>query len=297
MTDLAAIARAAGGEWRGDHAVIPGPGHSKRDRSLSLKVGDRGQIIWHSFAGDEWRSVGPYLQGLGIDLGGRRRDPTEIEAEKRAQRAAKEATLAEKRAIARRLIEDTKPIAGTLAETYLRSRGIETSPALRFHHNTPFTPYKPDDRRWPAMVGEITDTDGEVIGAHLTFLKRDGSGKAPCDPQRKVIGSQKGGAIWLHPPGRNIVIAEGIETALSAARRCGLPAVAAISAGNLAAFTPPDGVAGVLVAFDRDPHGVGEKDARRLMRSMEAKGIDAVLMPPPGGFGDWNEIDQQRDTA
>jgi putative DNA primase/helicase len=294
VRDLASLARAAGGEWRGNHAVIPGPGHSPRDRSLSLTIGERGQIVWHSFAGDSWHSVGPYLQSLGIDLGGKRRTAEEIEADRAEHRERQAETLAQKRAVARRIIDESKPIAGTLAETYLRGRGCEPSPLLRFHHNVPFTPYRPDDRRWPALVGEITDADGEVVGAHITFLKRDGTGKAPCDPQRKVIGTQKGGAIWLGAAAENIVVAEGIESALSAAARCGMPAVAAISAGNLAAFTPPPCVQGVLIAFDRDEKGVGERDAKRLRERLASKGIDCILLAPPAAYSDWNELDQER---
>lgn len=294
MSRLHEIAGRAGGEVRGAQALIPGPGHSKRDRSLSLTIGERGQVVWHSFAGNEWRDVGPYLAELGVDLGGKRRDREEIDAERNAHRHRKAMELEEKRAIARALLAETQPIAGTVGEAYLRSRGLDPVAALRFHPRAPFTPYYPDSRRWPAMVGEIANADGETIGVHLTFLKRDGIGKAPIEPSRKVIGSQKGGAIWLGEASASIVVAEGIETALSVSRRCGLPAVAAISAGNLAAFAPPAGVCGALVAFDRDPHGVGERDARALVRRLEARGVAAVLAAPPASYSDWNEPDQER---
>lgn len=300
MSALHAIARAAGGETCGAQARIPGPGHSKHDRSLSLTLGEHGQILWHSFAGDTWASVGPYLAELGADLGGKCRDRSEIDAERARQREAKALALCEKRAIARALWGDAVDIRGSLAECYLaRSRGIVRIPAgvhLRFHPRAPFTPYKPDSRRWPSLVGAITDPQGAFIGAHITFLAKDGSRKAAIDPSRKVIGSQKGGAIRLGEPADNVVVAEGIETALSASVRCRLPAAAAISAGNLARYAPPAGVCGVLIAFDRDAHGVGERDARALRARLRRDGIDAVLLPPPAGFSDWNEPDQEART-
>lgn len=296
MNNLREIAERAQGEVRGDQALIPGPGHSPRDRSLSLKLGDRGQVLWHSFAGDEWSSVGPYLASLGV-VQGRGKEDEEEDAERAKRREAKEMELGKKRAIARALWEAAEPVQGSLAETYLKTRGIESVPEgahLRFHPKAPFTPYMPDHRRWPTMIGAITAPDGEMIGAHLTFLKRDGSGKAPIDPSRKVIGSQKGGAIRLGKTQGTLVVAEGVETALSAAARCGVSAVAAISAGNLACFEPEAGVDGVLIAFDRDPHGVGERDARKLMSRLTRQGIQAMLLEPPAGFSDWNEADQER---
>jgi len=296
MNNLRAIAERAHGEVRGNQALIPGPGHSPRDRSLSLALGDRGQVLWHSFAGDTWASVGPYLASLGV-VQGRGGAQEEINAEREKRREAKELELGEKRAIARALWRAAQPIAGSLAEIYLKTRGIDSVPDgadLRFHPTAPFTPYAPDYRRWPTMVGAITAADGEIIGAHLTFLKRDGSGKAPIDPSRKVIGSQKGGAIRLGKTQATVVVAEGVETALSAAARCGASAVAAISAGNLACFEPAEGVDGVLIAFDRDPNGVGQRDARKLMSRLNRKGVGAMLLEPPAGFSDWNEADQER---
>jgi hypothetical protein len=50
-----AIAKALGGEVSGNQVRAPGPGHSARDRSLSIKTGvdaDDGFVV-HSFAGDD----------------------------------------------------------------------------------------------------------------------------------------------------------------------------------------------------------------------------------------------------
>src|SRR6185437_1390943 len=62
---------------------------------------------------------------------------------------------------ARRLFAMSRPIAGTLAQTYLHSRGITTVPQgdpLRFH---PRCYYRPDDHSptetWPALIAAVTD--------------------------------------------------------------------------------------------------------------------------------------------
>jgi hypothetical protein len=51
----AQLAKALGGEARGDTVRGPGPGHSPRDRSLSIKVDPAapGGMVVYSFAGDD----------------------------------------------------------------------------------------------------------------------------------------------------------------------------------------------------------------------------------------------------
>ena len=52
--DPRAVARALGGSVSGRNVVAPGPGHSRTDRSLSIKIDPAAPdgFIVHSFAGD-----------------------------------------------------------------------------------------------------------------------------------------------------------------------------------------------------------------------------------------------------
>ena len=56
-TDLKTIVRriGAGDIYNGGRAAtVPGPGHSSRDRSLSLRVSDDGaRVLWYSHANDD----------------------------------------------------------------------------------------------------------------------------------------------------------------------------------------------------------------------------------------------------
>ena len=95
-------------------------------------------------------------------------------------------------AAAEKLHRFSRPVTGTLAETYLRSRAITAKfywPSLRFH---PACYYRPDDGRarqsWPALLGIVSDLDGNLTGLQRTWLARDGSGKAPLPIQ---------GAPWV----------------------------------------------------------------------------------------------------
>src|SRR5258708_9791266 len=56
MLDARAVAHALGGDVAGPNAVLaPGPGHSRRDRSLSVKFDPRAPdgFVVYSFAGDD----------------------------------------------------------------------------------------------------------------------------------------------------------------------------------------------------------------------------------------------------
>jgi hypothetical protein len=98
---------------------------------------------------------------------------------------------------ARRLFAMSQPIARTLAEAYLRNRGItllHEAGSLRFH---PRCYYRPDvdspTETWPAMIARVTDLDGRITGAHRTWLDPDGFdairlGKAPIDTPRRAMG-------------------------------------------------------------------------------------------------------------
>ena len=90
---------------------------------------------------------------------------------------------------ARRLFAAAKPIWGTLAEAYLRSRGLTLPPnvsSLRFH---PRCYYRGDSGRetWPALIAAVTDNDGTITGVHRTWLDPTG-GKAPVETPRRAMG-------------------------------------------------------------------------------------------------------------
>jgi hypothetical protein len=67
--DARTIARVMGGDVNGDSVLVPGPGHSPKDRSLSIKL-DRESpdgFVCHSFAGDDFGLCRDYLKSkLGI---------------------------------------------------------------------------------------------------------------------------------------------------------------------------------------------------------------------------------------
>jgi hypothetical protein len=59
---LEEIARAVGGEISGGQVRAPGPGHSAKDRSLSIKLAADGDFIIHSFANDDTMTCRDYVR-------------------------------------------------------------------------------------------------------------------------------------------------------------------------------------------------------------------------------------------
>ncbi|MFZ4604609.1 MAG: DUF7146 domain-containing protein, partial [Caulobacterales bacterium] len=195
---------------------------------------------------------------------------------------------------ARVLWGEARPIEGTFAERYLVGRAIPrtacASKALRFHPNVTSLD---DQRRRPALVAAIADAAGALQGVQVTLLSPTGAGKAAVATPRRVIGAMRGGAVQLTPAEPDLVIAEGVETALSAAAYFSVPAWAALSASNLAEFTPPAVVKRLIIAADRDQPGL---DAADRLAARLADRLDVSIRPPEAG-DDWNAAAKMETNA
>jgi hypothetical protein len=184
---------------------------------------------------------------------------------------------------ARRLWARTYPIAGTLAERYLRARGIANVGdllALRFH---PACWYRPDAEAlrqiWPALIAAITDENGTVTGIQRTWLCRDGGGKAPLDTPRRAMGHLLGNGVRFGLAHDVLAAGEGIETMLALRMALpSLPMIAATSANHLAALSFPPGLRRLYIARDND--AAGRAAARRLTDRAAAAGIGAHVLTP-----------------
>jgi phage/plasmid primase-like uncharacterized protein len=194
---------------------------------------------------------------------------------------------------ARRLFAMGAPIEGTLAEAYLRRRGIaglgDTS-ALRFHAHCYYWreggPNTAAPEAWPALLAKVTDTDGKLTGVHRTWLDPATARKAPVGNPRKAMGNLLGHGVRIGTSNAVIAAGEGLETTLSLRVALpNLPVVAALSANHLAALILPAGLQRLYIAADRDK--AGAIASTRLADRAAADGVDAVLLRPQ--HGDFNE--------
>jgi phage/plasmid primase-like uncharacterized protein len=294
MTSLAHIVAALGGVLLdgGRRALIPGPGHSKHDRSVSLLLGDDGRIIVHCFSPrDDWRAVRDALADAGLlddgfnDVSSSPVRWAQSESERRCTvvQPAKEDRVAR----ARRFWCESVALDGSVAERYLRHRGIPdrlaSANALRCH---PRMTSLDDRKRRPALISAILDATGDVQGVEVTLLTETGAAKALVRTPRRVIGRLMGGAVRLYEAADAMIVAEGVETALSAAEAHNLPAWAALSGANLARFAPPSVVRRLLVASDADDAG---RAAAAMLFDRLGAALTVEIVVPPEGFNDWND--------
>jgi Toprim domain-containing protein len=199
---------------------------------------------------------------------------------------------------ARRLFAMSKPIAGTIVETYLRHRGITNLrgiDSLRFH---PRCYYRPDTDApteiWPAMIAAVSDLNGHITGAHRTWLDPSGRDKAGVDTPRRAMGQLLGHAVRFAPASDVMAAGEGIETMLSL--HCAMPAmpmVAALSAAHLAAILLPAALRRLYIVRDNDRAGDGAM--KSLIDRTRLTGIEAMVLSPR--CGDFNEDLRNSDIS
>lgn len=290
MSRLKTIVDAVGGVLLdgGRRALIRGPGHGPGDRSVSLALTDDGRILVHCFSPrDDWRAVRDELVGQGLlDDGrsaGKSAGPLERPAIVQPQKE-------DKIKRARRIWSETKAIAGSAAERYLRGRAIPRvlPGALRFH--SAMTSLEGKERR-PALIGAITDNEGDITGVHVTLLSAHGAAKATVATPKRVVGRMMGSAVRLDDRDDTLIVAEGIETALSAQTALQYPAWALMSAVNMARFELPAALSRLIIAADNDQAGLAA--ARALKARVENDTVCEIVLPPDG-LDDWNDWLQSR---
>ena len=202
---------------------------------------------------------------------------------------------------ARRLFAMGRPVRNTLAETYLRQRGITIVPdsaSVRFHprcwHGETHPGSDPQARNaLPAMIAAVTDLAGAVTGAQRTWLDPSGSAKADLSTPRRALGHLLGHGVRFGRATDVLAAGEGIETVLSVQSVLpGLPIVAALSAAHLAALVLQPGLRRLYVVRDNDSAGL--KATQRLTERARLHGIEVLTLAPR--FGDFNDDLRQLDT-
>jgi putative DNA primase/helicase len=282
MNVAATIARRLEGQLQGNDWRCTCPLGCGYD--LSLRDGEHGQLLAYCFGGCEFNQIMLALVEFGLlddDDGGDFHAPRRVNGHQHdnAQR------IAHARQIYCSGVDDER------VGVYLRSRRIGlTSPVLKFIEQAPHRL----GARLPAMAAPVVNMAGELIGVHLTYLKKDGAGKAdlPKEFQRECRGVIRGGAIRLaeHDPDRPLAIGEGVETALAAAQIFDLPAWSAVFAGGLKTMELPPDVRSVIIAADNDVSGCGQKNTLAAYDRWASEGRTVQVKIPPVVGDDFNAV-------
>jgi hypothetical protein len=162
--------------------------------------------------------------------------------------------------------------------------------SLRFHADL----YNHESRRhWPAMVGILTDEDGNNIAVHRTWLEVHSDGrvtKAPLERAKQTFGRYRGSAIHLWrgksgkawkdaPAGDELIVSEGIEDGLSFAVTVpDYRVAAAVSLSGMGSLVLPAGIAIVVLGVQNDPfydERLGKPAATNLGRERAIRNFHA----------------------
>lgn len=286
MSDARHITGLLRGKWFGNYGQAFCPAHpNTRTPALSLTDGANGRLLIHCHAGCSFTDVMVALRALGLCHARSGYGIPDQAATTR--RTAEESGNAERRARhAQRLWDECVNIAGTVAEEYLKLRGIDCPlpETLRFHPAC----RHPSAQRFPALVALVEGCGGCAV--HRTYLAPSGSSKADIEPAKAMLGGTRGGAVHLSESQGPLVVAEGIETGLSLL--CGLlrtpgAVYAALSTSGIRGLNLPPKPGRLTIASDGDTPG---RDAAHALASRaHALGWTVSLLPAPEGR-DWNDV-------
>ena len=302
--DLRSIVRVLGGEISGRQILAPGPGHSRGDRSLSVRIEPEAPdgFLVHSFAGDDPIVCKNYIRrqlGLPEWEPGDEQD-RRIDA---AQRARFDRTAINREAVMRPRTEDDhvrveRAVAiwkegsdprRTLAETYLnlhRKLRLDddlASGVLRFH---PACPWRDENtgktERVPALIAAFRSIDDGTV----TAIQRVALDAAGAKIGRRMLGVVNRAAVMLDPIGPKLAVGEGVETCM-AARQLGVgPAWALGSSGGIAGFPVLDGIDRLILLGETDQ---ASADAIHFCGRRWRKGGRRVCIAMPDIGSDLND--------
>lgn len=283
MIDLRPYARALGGEVVGRQSInCPGPGHSARDRSLSVYFDpyapNRDGYIVYSHAGDDPIQCRDYVrEKLRLP----RRGSSEATTPRPTSiKAVPDVDDADRIKAALRIWDTSKGIGGTLVAPYLASRALDPTnisddviryyPALRTASGTT-----------PGMVCLLRDIiSNEPCGIHRTFI--DGNGQKTG---RKMLGRARSAAIKIdnnEDVSLGLTIGEGVETCLAARQLGYRPGWALGSAVAIENFPHLLGIETLTILTETDDHGANERATKACSRRWLQAGSEVIAIVPRG---------------
>lgn len=286
MSALRSMAAALGGDVvkgrDGAFILCPGPGHSAKDRSLSVapSTTDADGFVCFSHANDAWQDCRKHvLQRLG-------RAPAEYV--KRYRNVAVTAPRNDN-SIARALWREAVEPRGTLAQRYLEGRQLElpedvANRVVRFHPSCPFGP----GVRHPCMILAFRSiADDKLQAIHRTALDSEANKIG-----RKMLGPVAGAAIKIDADEdveQGLAIGEGFETGL-AGRMLGFRPVWALgSATAIETFPVLPGIDALTVLAETDDSGANARAIKTCGTRWAAEQRE-VIVATPRVAGDMNDV-------
>lgn len=185
-------------------------------------------------------------------------------------------------------VSDGDPVALWLTKRvglFAYPRCLRTAAWTRYQHaDEPLSHH-------PAMLAMVTDPSGKPCQLHRTYLTKTGEKAAVAAPRLLMPASlPPGSAVRLFESAETMGVAEGIETALSAASIFGMPVWAALTADNLAKWVPPQVALNVTVFGDNDVKFGGQAYGNLLAHRLACRDFAVNVKFPEGSGQDWNDV-------
>lgn len=182
---------------------------------------------------------------------------------------------------------------GDPVSNYLFARNLkmpEFISGLRYHPNLAYYHEGKNIGHYPAMVARVITHEGLRESYHITYLSNAGE-KADVPSPKKIlppVTTLNGCGCYLSIIKDNeLLVAEGIETALAGEKLFGIAGVAALTAGGMEKLIIPQGVTRVLILGDNDESFTGQKSAYILANRLVREGLEvAVKISTCGDFAD-----------
>lgn len=216
---------------------------------------------------------------------------------------------AKRKGLAQWLWQKAEPSAAEVAR-YLSGRAIDLGriggvPSCLRYEVSAMIPETEPRRYGPAMIAAVTDALGEIVAVHQTFLSFTGAAKARLAQTKFIIGPSAGAAVRLLPIADDgtLGVAEGIETALSAAELTGIPTWAGLNTSGMIGFAVPPAVRRVVIFTDHDPINPrtgkrpGSHAAETLRDRLKQQCIACEIRYPGDGLKDFNDELRRRKCA
>jgi hypothetical protein len=139
------------------------------------------------------------------------------------------------------------------------------------------------------MLALMTNPERNTpCGIHRTFLLPDGSGKAPVEPAKSMLGNA--GVIRLMPDEEitnGLGIAEGIENALTIMQHAGWPNIWATgTASGIAKFPVLAGIECLTIFADHDIAGTRAAQECASRWTLAGREVRIIV---PRQHADWND--------
>jgi hypothetical protein len=207
---------------------------------------------------------------------------------------------------ARRLAKESQPIAGTLAERYLKEhRGIDLDKfpdSVRFHSGIYS---RRNESVHPALLVVAKDSANQVQAVQAIFLDKDTAQKAEVEVKKQTWGRPSQGSVTLQASGKAPVsqavtyLAEGPETALSVYQALGGADVRiTMGKSNFKNIDPTKTHQNIVLCLDNDGHSPqSDRLIRFAAEQLQHQGKTVWMAQPKIEGQDYNDVLKEQGTA